>query len=88
MNVLNSPKGKPESHGRKSVVRGLLAIKGTDGEREVDYSSLSQKVIQKKIKGYEKKHGSFARFFKVYDCEDSPPDDYLTLIDWGCLLNE
>ena len=42
----------------------LLAIKGTDGEREVDYSSLSQKVIQKRIKGYEKKHGSFARFLR------------------------
>ncbi len=66
----------------------LLAIKGTEGEREVDYSSLSLKEIQKRIKGYEKKHGSFARFFKVYDCEDSPPEDYLTLIDWECLLNE
>ncbi len=53
----------------------LLAIKGTDGEREVDYSSLSLKEIQKRIKGYEKKHGSFARFFKAYDCEDSPPED-------------
>ena len=66
----------------------LLAIKGTDGEREVDYSSLSLREIQKRIKGYEKKHGSFARFFRGYDCESSPPEDYLTLIDWECLLNE
>lgn len=28
----------------------LLAIKGTEGEREVDYSSLSLKEIQKRIK--------------------------------------
>ena len=66
----------------------LLAIKGTDGEREVDYSSLSLKEIRKRIKGYEKRYGGFARFFKVYNCEDSPPEDYLTLIDWECLLNE
>jgi len=66
----------------------ILAIKGTDGDREVDYSSLSLKEIQKRIKGYEKKFGSFAKFFRSYDCESSAPDDYLTLIDWECLLYE
>ena len=66
----------------------ILAIKGSDGAREVDYSSLSGKEIQKRIKDYEKKFGSFAKFLRGYDCESSPPDDYLTLIDWECLLNE
>lgn len=66
----------------------ILAIKGTEGEREVDYSSLSLKEIQKRIKGYEKRYGSFAKFLKSHDCESSPPDDYLALIDWECLLNE
>lgn len=66
----------------------ILAIKGTEGEREVDYSSLSLKEIQKRIKGYEKKYGNFAKFFRSYDCESSPPEDYVTLIDWECLLNE
>ena len=66
----------------------ILAIRGTEGERDIDYSSLSLKDIQKKIKGYEKKHGSFAKFLRRYDCESSPPDDYLTLIDWECLINE
>lgn len=66
----------------------ILAIKGTEGEREVDYSTLSPKEIQKKIKGYEKRYGSFAKFFKSYDCESSPPEDYLILIDWECLLDE
>jgi len=66
----------------------LLAIRGTEGEREVDYSSLSLKEIEKKIRGYEKKYGSFAKFLRVYDCESSSPEDYLTLIDWECLLNE
>ena len=66
----------------------ILAIRGTEGDREVDYSALSLRELRKRIKGYEKKYGSFARFFKSYDCESSPPEDYLTLIDWECLLNE
>jgi len=66
----------------------ILAIKGTEGEKEVDYSTLTVKEIQKRIKDYEKKFGSFAKFLRGYDCESSPPDDYLTLIDWECLLNE
>lgn len=66
----------------------ILAIKGTDGDREVDYSSLSLKEIQKRIKSHEKQFGSFAKFFRSYDCESSAPDDYLVLTDWECLLNE
>jgi hypothetical protein len=66
----------------------ILAIKGDEGEREVDYSALSLKEIQKKVRAYEKKHGNYARFLRAYDCESSPAEDYLTLIDWECLLNE
>jgi hypothetical protein len=69
-------------------VSRILAVKGTEGEREVDYSSLSPKEIQKRIKGYERKYGSFSKFLRSYDCESSPPEDYLTLVDWECLLNE
>jgi hypothetical protein len=69
-------------------VSRILAIRGTEGEREVDYSSLSLKEIQKRIKAYEKKYGSYSRFLKTYDCESSPPEDYLTLIDWECLSDE
>ena len=66
----------------------ILAIKGSEGEREVDYSALSAKEIDKRIKAYEKKHGSFAKFLRQYDCESSPTEDYLILIDWECLLDE
>jgi hypothetical protein len=66
----------------------ILAIKGTEGEKEVDYSTLTVKEIHKRIKDYEKKFGSFAKFLRRYDCESSAPDDYLILIDWECLLNE
>ena len=66
----------------------ILAIRGTEGEKKVDYSSLSLKEIQKKIKAYEKRYGSYSRFLKSYDCESSPPEDYLTLVDWECLSDE
>jgi hypothetical protein len=66
----------------------ILAVKGTSGEKEVDYSALSSKEIDKKIKAYEKKFGSFAKFLRPYDCESSPAEDYLILIDWECLLDE
>ncbi|TAJ98781.1 hypothetical protein EPO44_11030 [bacterium] len=66
----------------------VLAIRGTEGEREVDYSSLALKEIQKKIKAHEKRYGSFTKFLKSYDCESGSPEDYLTLIDWECLMNE
>ena len=66
----------------------ILAIKGPDGERELDYSTLSAKEIDKKIKDYEKRHGSFSKFLRQYDCESSPPEDYVTLVDWECLLDE
>jgi hypothetical protein len=66
----------------------ILAIKGPEGEKEVDYSALSLKEIQKRIKGYEKQYGSYTRFIKRYDCESGIPEDYLILIDWECLLAE
>ena len=66
----------------------ILAIKGTEVDKEVDYSTFTVKEIHKRIKDYETKFGSFAKFLRGYDCESSTPDDYLTLIDWECLLNE
>jgi hypothetical protein len=66
----------------------ILAVKGTEGEKEVDYSALSSKEIDKKIKAYEKRFGSFGKFMRQYDCDSSPAEDYLILIDWQCLLEE
>jgi hypothetical protein len=66
----------------------IVAVKSAAGETEVDYSALSSKEIDKKLKAYEKKFGSFAKFLRLYDCESSPAEDYLILIDWECLLDE
>ena len=66
----------------------ILAVRGPEGEREVDYSSLSLKEIEKRIKSFEKKYGSYSKFLRNCNCESSAPEEYLTLIDWECLLNE
>ena len=66
----------------------ILAIKGTEGKRELDYSTLSAVDIDRKIKAYEKKYGTFAKFLRQYDCESSPAEDHLILIDCECLLDE
>src|SRR5262245_66598310 len=69
-------------------MRRILAVKGTEGEREVDYSALSLKEIQKRLKAYEKQYGSYVKFLRRYDCESGTPEDYLVLIEWECLLAE
>ncbi|MSP39371.1 MAG: hypothetical protein EXR70_12850 [Deltaproteobacteria bacterium] len=66
----------------------ILATKGTEVEKPVDYSTLTVKELQKRIKDYETKFGGFAKFLRGYDCESAAPDDYQTLIDWKCFLNE
>jgi hypothetical protein len=66
----------------------ILAIKGTRGEKEIDYSALSLKEIQKNLKDYEKQHGSYSKFLRPYDCESGTPQDYVILIDWECLRAE
>jgi hypothetical protein len=82
-----SGQGQGIKHKDDAMSR-VVAIQGTNGVREIDYSMLSTKEIEKKIKAHEKKYGSFAKFMRQYDCESSSPEDYLTLIDWECLLNE
>ena len=66
----------------------ILAVKSSSGEKEVDYSALSLKDIDKRIKAYEKRFGTFGKFMRHYDCESSPAEDYLILLDWECLLEE
>ena len=66
----------------------IVVISGTGREQQIDYSTLSTKVIDKRLKSYEKQYGSFRKFFRNYDCESSSPEDYLALVDWESLLAE
>ena len=66
----------------------VVVISGTEGERRIDYSTLSPKEIDKRVRAYQGQYGSFRKFLHGYDCESSPPEDYVTLIDWESLLAE
>ena len=66
----------------------VVVISGTEGERRIDYSTLSPKEIDKRVRAYQKQYRSFRKFLHGYDCESSPPEDYVTLIDWESLLAE
>ena len=66
----------------------IVVISGTEGERRIDYSILSPKEIDRKVIAYQQQYGSFRKFFHGYDCEFSPPEDYVTLVDWESLLAE
>ena len=66
----------------------IVVISGTEEERSIDYSSLSSKEIDKRVRAYQKQYSSFRKFLYGYDCEFSPPEDYVTLVDWESLLAE
>jgi len=66
----------------------VVVISGTEGEQRIDYSTFSPKEIDKKVRAYQRQYGSFRKFLHSYDCEFSPPEDYVTLVDWEALLAE
>jgi hypothetical protein len=66
----------------------IVIISGTEGEHRIDYSTLAPIEIDKRIKAYQRQYGSFRKFFHAYDCESSPPEDSVTLVDWESLLAE
>ena len=66
----------------------IVVISRTEREQKINYSILSSKEINKRVRAYQKQHGSFRKFLQGYDCESSPPEDYVTLVDWESLLAE
>ena len=66
----------------------IVVISGTEGERRIDYSALTSREIDRRLSAYQKRHGSFRKFLYRYDCESSPPEDSVILIDWESLLAE
>jgi hypothetical protein len=66
----------------------IVVISGTEGERRIDYSVLTSKEIDHRLRAYQRQHGSFRKFLYSYDCESSPPEDSVALIDWESLLAE
>jgi len=66
----------------------IVVISGTAGERKIDYSALTAKEIDRRLRAYQEQYGSFRRFLYGYNCESSPPEDSVALIDWESLLAE
>lgn len=66
----------------------IVVISGTDGERRIDYSVLTAREIDRKLRAYQRQHGSFRKFLYSYNCESSSPEDSVILIDWESLRAE
>ena len=61
-----------------------------DGKRtEIDYSQLSTRDINSRIRGYERKYGSsFSRYFETFSCDDARGDEMTDVMDWEYLVAE
>jgi hypothetical protein len=66
-----------------------LVINDQNGHREIEYSSLSIRQINQRIRAYESKYGlSFPRYYKTFSCADATPDEMTDVIDWELLVEE
>ncbi len=69
--------------------RKLIIESSEQGRSEIDYSSLSLREIDGRIKAYEKKYGaSFARYNKQFSCSDASPREMTDIMDWEYLEQE
>ena len=66
-----------------------LVIDDEQGHREIEYSSLSLREINQRIRGYESKYGSsLSRFHKNHSCAETTPDEITDVMDWELLTKE
>ncbi|HEY3130371.1 MAG TPA: hypothetical protein VGL91_13005 [Acidobacteriota bacterium] len=69
--------------------RRLIIESSEQGRREIDYSSLSLREIDRRVKAYEKKYRtSFARHSKQFSCSDASPLEMTDIMDWEYLEQE
>lgn len=65
-----------------------LIIEGPGGRKVIDYSRMTLAQIEKKLKGYERRFGSYEKFMSQYDCGSSTPKEAFICMDWTSLLEE
>ncbi len=66
-----------------------LVIDDEYGHREIEYSSLSTREINQRIRAYESKYRTtFARYYKNFSCSDATPDEMTDVMDWELLVEE
>jgi len=56
--------------------------------RVIDYSTLTFREIQRRIKRYKQRFGSYEDFLEGFDCDYASIDDFTVLMDWENLLQE
>ena len=66
-----------------------LVIDDEHGHREIEYSSLTPREINQRIRAYESKYGSsFSCYYKNFSCGDATPDEMTDIMDWELLVEE
>ena len=66
-----------------------LVIDDEHGHREIEYSSLTPREINQRIRAYESKYGStFSRYYNTFSCGDARPDEITDIMDWELLVEE
>ena len=69
--------------------RKLVVETSAEGRSVIDYASLSEKEIGRRIKSYEEKYGMpYARYNRRFDCDSALPWEAGDLIDWESLVQE
>ena len=69
--------------------RKLIIDSSETGHSEIDYSSLTQRQIDSRIRKYEKKYGmTLLEYRERHSCTEASPSEEDDLWDWDCLLAE
>ena len=59
------------------------------GRTRIDYSAMTDAEIERRIHGYNEKHGMLlVVYLKRFSCADANPQEMLEVMDWDCLVRE
>lgn len=71
------------------MIRRSVIQSSEHAPREINYSLLTLREIQKRIRVYEKKYGApFAKYNKQFSCHDALPWEMTDIMDWEYLVQE
>jgi hypothetical protein len=69
---------------RRSVIES-----SESGREEIDYSSLTETEIARRVHAYQEKYGmTLAAWSRRFSCANATPRELLDLMDWECLVRE
>ena len=66
-----------------------LIIQDGKTKQEIEYTTLSDSDIDKRIRQYEKKYGrTYQEFYGEFECDRASMDELGDLLDWESLVEE